>query len=490
MNSKHVTFNFDNVSEAPTNFLSTVASICSLHRMRYLMVFFALLGDVVLLSAALYLANYLYFQFSISSENMLIYQEFLLVYLGVRVFINFFFGLYNTESFELRTAVSWSVAEAVVIGCMIELAVAGTAILYLDPDVYKLSRGVILVKIPIEILMLALWRISVVSVNMRRGLLQHKTLLVGLGKDGLDLINGCEGVRSRRIVGYVDHSPCEGIKNSSVPYMGTPDQMAQALESADINEVLVMDHNDFRSQVLQLITRNEVSIKIRPKSLESIYIKKILVEVSGVPFVEVNRSMTSISTVLSKRLFEVVLSAMILLMLSPFLAILWLYFRLFQGGDMIYSQERVGLYGKLFPIYKIRTMVKDAEKDTGAVLCTGRDSRVLAIGWILRRTHLDELPQLWNILVGHMSLVGPRPERPDRVNEFQKKNQLYQLRHVVRPGIAGLAQIKAQYDTDFEYKLFYDLMYAFNMSFIEDIRLLYLTPKYLFGELLGEKNKY
>jgi lipopolysaccharide/colanic/teichoic acid biosynthesis glycosyltransferase len=157
---------------------------------------------------------------------------------------------------------------------------------------------------------------------------------------------------------------------------------------------------------------------------------------------------------------------------------------------MIYSQTRVGLHGSLFPVRKIRTMIRNAEGETGAVLCRGNDARVLRIGWFLRRTHLDEIPQLWNILVGEMSLVGPRPERPERVETFLGLNPAYKLRHIVRPGLTGLAQIKAQYDTDFEYKLLYDLIYAFNISLAEDLRILYLTPKYLLAEIFGEKNQY
>ncbi len=135
-------------------------------------------------------------------------------------------------------------------------------------------------------------------------------------------------------------------------------------------------------------------------------------------------------------------------------------------------------------------MIKDAEKKTGAVISHGRDPRVLGVGWILRRTHLDELPQLINILRGDMSLVGPRPERPERAEKFTQDNPSYNLRHMVRPGLAGLAQVKAKYDTHFEYKLFYDLLYAFNVSLLLDLKILYYTPKYIFAEIFGEKNQY
>ena len=109
---------------------------------------------------------------------------------------------------------------------------------------------------------------------------------------------------------------------------------------------------------------------------------------------------------------------------------------------------------------------------------------------LFRRLHLDEVPQLINILLGDMSFVGPRPERPELVKEFSKRDPLYNLRHSVQPGLTGLAQVKGAYTTNFKYKLAYDLLYVHNMSLLMDLKILFYTPRYILAEIFGERNRY
>ena len=189
--------------------------------------------------------------------------------------------------------------------------------------------------------------------------------------------------------------------------------------------------------------------------------------------------------VLAKRLFDVALASVFLLVLWPFMLLTALAVRLDSPGSVLYHQVRVGLNGRNFRIYKFRSMRQDAEKN-GAVWAQKNDSRVTRVGSFIRNTRLDELPQLYNVLAGHMSFVGPRPERPEFVQELEKQIPFYEMRHKVKPGLMGWAQLKYPYGAsteDAKNKLQYDLYYTKNHSFFMDMLILIQTVEII---LLGK----
>ena len=164
----------------------------------------------------------------------------------------------------------------------------------------------------------------------------------------------------------------------------------------------------------------------------------------------------------SADLFEKAFAFALLIVFSPIMLVVAMLIKISMGGPILYGQIRVGKNGKLFKIYKFRSMVQDAEAKTGPVLATKNDPRVTGLGKFLRASHLDELPQLFNVLRGQMSFVGPRPERPEFVNQFNEQIVNYSKRHNVKPGITGLAQICLPYDATASDKLHYDLFYIEN----------------------------
>jgi len=162
----------------------------------------------------------------------------------------------------------------------------------------------------------------------------------------------------------------------------------------------------------------------------------------------------------------------------PFLALIALAIRLDSKGPILYVQKRVGRGGQIFTLYKFRSMVQDAEAKTGPVWAGKNDPRITRVGRVLRKLHLDEIPQFINVLKGDMSLVGPRPERPSFVDEFRTAIPLYERRLNVKPGITGWAQVKHKYDeslTDVIDKLRYDLFYLENMSLALDLKIIFST---------------
>ncbi len=187
---------------------------------------------------------------------------------------------------------------------------------------------------------------------------------------------------------------------------------------------------------------------------------------------------------LFKEVSDRVLALLALIVLLPVLAILALLVKLTSRGPVFFRQQRVGQFGRPFHILKLRTMVLDAESKTGPIWAVDNDPRVTRIGRFLRLSHLDEIPQLINVLIGHMSLVGPRPERPVFVAQFRRQIPNYEDRLLVKPGITGLAQVYHSYDAtlrDVRKKLAYDLLYIKRMCMMTDVIILFLTVRCLTG---------
>ena len=182
----------------------------------------------------------------------------------------------------------------------------------------------------------------------------------------------------------------------------------------------------------------------------------------------------------TKRVLDVFVATCGLLIAAPLMLAAAAAVKLTSRGSILYWQDRVGRHGRVFDIAKFRSMRKDAEKDTGAVWASKNDSRVTAIGRLLRRTRIDELPQLWNVLKGDMSFVGPRPERPEFVASLTRDIPFYGQRHTVRPGLTGWAQVQYTYGASVEdalEKLQYDLFYIKHCTIAFDVLVLLSTIK-------------
>ena len=188
-----------------------------------------------------------------------------------------------------------------------------------------------------------------------------------------------------------------------------------------------------------------------------------------------HKSVRGFSGVL-KRFFDVAIAVVSLIVLSPLFVLIALIVRMTDGGPILYRQTRVGLDGRRFTMIKFRTMHENAESQLGAIWSVPADPRCTRIGYLLRRSGMDELPQLWNVLRGDMSLVGPRPERPEFTREFRKEHPDYDLRHAVRGGLTGYAQIHGWRGyTSLDERLRHDLYYIRNWSPLLDVYIVLMT---------------
>lgn len=275
-----------------------------------------------------------------------------------------------------------------------------------------------------------------------------------------------------RFLGFVQAAPSDARVR---PLLGTVDAVEAVLHRFALTEVIIAVGSWTPHELMKVIASCEnrgARVRIVPSLYEILIGKVELTNLAGMPLIELPTDPLSGWYRLVKRTGDLVASLIGLVLFSWLFAVVALSAKLSSPGPALYRQVRVGRRGKHFVLLKFRTMVADAEKDSGPVLARPGDPRITRVGGILRATHLDEIPQLINILLGEMSFVGPRPERPEFVEVFTRSDPTYQRRFVVRPGLTGLAQVHGRYDSEASDKLKYDLAYLNNLNLGTDLRIL------------------
>lgn len=230
-----------------------------------------------------------------------------------------------------------------------------------------------------------------------------------------------------------------------------------------------------KAEMISLCVKHEKEVLVVPEIAELLAMESELQQIDDLLVLSIQPPRFIPSKLLVKRSFDICVSGFLLFLLSPVMLILYALIKLTSPGPAIFKQERLGEGGKAYMIYKFRSMVVDAEKSTGPVLATAHDPRITRLGRFMRSTRLDEIPQLFNVLRGDMSLVGPRPERAFFIQQFQESIPDYSYRLTVKPGITGLAQVLANYSTKVEDKLRFDILYVKSYSFVLDIKILLQT---------------
>ncbi len=266
---------------------------------------------------------------------------------------------------------------------------------------------------------------------------------------------------------------------SEVRYLGTEEDLPNILQQQKIDSVIVSyptTESDRYEPILNFLSNELVSVKVLPDFGKYSTFTYHAEEECTIPLLIFNQPPTGSSDRVMKRSLDLLGSLIFLILFSPIYLFLSVLIKLTSKGPIFYSQRRMGADGKTFTLYKFRSMKIDAEKDTGAVWATQNDHRTTNIGKWLRRTSLDEIPQFYNVLKGDMSLVGPRPERPIFVEEFRQRVPKYMLRHKMKSGITGWAQVNGwRGNTSIEERIKYDLFYIGHWSHVLDIKILLMT---------------
>jgi sugar transferase (PEP-CTERM system associated) len=358
------------------------------------------------------------------------------------------------------------------------------AIYYWFPELI-VGRGVFMFAALIAITLLFGWRVAF-EWTSRRVAPRERLLLVGTGEGAVRLARELYDRRDLgvEIVGFIDPDPERvgaAVLNPGV--IGTVEDIPAIVRARSVDQVVV-SLSDARGK-LPMDKLLEMKLEgVRFEHLASVYERytgKIAVDnlrPSWLIFSDGFKK--SRLQTLAKRLFDLVSAGIGLILALPIMALVAIAVRVSSRGPIFYHQQRVGQRGRVFFVHKFRSMRWDAESTTGAVWAKPDDDRVTSAGRLLRRTRLDELPQLWNVLSGHMSMVGPRPERPEFVSSLTREIPFYGQRHTVRPGLTGWAQVRYTYGASVEdamEKLQYDLFYIKNQSLALDLFIIVKTVK-------------
>lgn len=236
-----------------------------------------------------------------------------------------------------------------------------------------------------------------------------------------------------------------------------------------------------RNIILKYCIHQGIDVYVIPRIGDIIMSGARKMHMFHLPMLRVGRSNPRPEARIAKRLFDIISSALVLLLISPVMIVTAIAIKVSDRGPVFYKQERLTIDGKIFKVMKFRSMRVDAEKDGVARLSTGdKDDRITPVGRVIRKLRIDELPQLLNILGGSMSVVGPRPERPQIAAQYEEELPEFGLRLQVKAGLTGYAQVYGKYNTTPYDKLQMDLMYIANPSFVEDLRIIFATIKILF----------
>jgi Undecaprenyl-phosphate glucose phosphotransferase len=283
-----------------------------------------------------------------------------------------------------------------------------------------------------------------------------------------------------QIVGFVDdRATGDHLGYRGLPLLGTIDHTADIAtrESVDHLYVALPPEQHVRMiELLDITSRECIDVKVVPDLLQVIALRARLEDLDGVPVININEPSLQGVNALVKRAIDITISSAALVVFALPIAFIAALVRLTSKGPAFFRQERMGLDGKSFSIVKFRSMHDEAEKETGPVWTQRNDPRVTALGRFLRRSNLDELPQLWNVFRGDMSIVGPRPERPHFVEQFKHRIPQYMLRHKVKSGLTGWAQVNGwRGNTALDKRIEYDLYYIENWSIRLDLKIMWLT---------------
>ena len=353
---------------------------------------------------------------------------------------------------------------------------------------FTYSRWFMGLFVALDVLLVATARMTVRWGLQRRALNGHsqqRILVVGAGMLGREIAKKLQDHRELglQLVGFLDDDPGKaGATFHGAPVLGSIQDVDRVLEEDRVDQVYIALPLEAHKKMLRALERVRsecVEVKLVPDILQYATLKATLEDLDGTPVINLSQVPLQGWTSLVKRGMDMAVAAAGLLLLTfvvPVLPLIALAIWLEDRGSVLYRQERMGLDGRPFMIWKFRSMRADAEGTTGPVWATRDDDRRTRLGSFLRRWSIDELPQLWNVLRGDMSLVGPRPERPTFVREFKHKVPQYMLRHRVKAGITGWAQVHGwRGNTSIRKRIQYDLYYIENWSLKLDLKILWMT---------------
>jgi exopolysaccharide biosynthesis polyprenyl glycosylphosphotransferase len=372
----------------------------------------------------------------------------------------YLFGLYDTD----RKNINEILYMFFLISVFLMIGIMGISFFFREKAL-AFPRSVILLSPSFYFTLLSFWRIFLSFMNKK---LHGIKKIIIIGDNDLEL---SEAIANKYCNHYKIENKCTDF-DISTDFKKMIQSVDEVFISADVPQKI-------RRKILSISIHYKKEVFFIPEYFDLSIMGSVLNKSDDIPTYQINYIELSPEDKFLKRVVDIVLACIGLVISFPFAIVIALLIKL-DGGPIIYSQERLTKNNKYFKILKFRTMIPNAEEFSGPVLAGEDDLRITKIGKLMRLTRMDELPQLINILKGEMSFVGPRPERPFFVEQFEQEIPEYRYRSVVKAGLTGLAQVEGKYNTSVENKLRYDLIYINNYSFWQDILIILRTIKVLF----------
>jgi exopolysaccharide biosynthesis polyprenyl glycosylphosphotransferase len=458
----------------------------------WLLSLFTAIVDAAMIVAAFFAAYYLrkvtQYPRPLNPHPFSYYGGMLLIHTATLLVTLFIYRLYHVKSGLSRIDKSYTLVAAISFGTVASVAL--TSFVYKNELDYP--RAMVVYAWILSIVFVMIGRLFTDWLQGRyRAANPMRVLIVGAGDVGRMISQKISQSPKLgyQLVGFADDTP--GRKEmGGLPVLGTTHQLRLLLQEHNVQEVIIGLPEASHEEVLDLISQAELekaTVRVFPDVFQIIASEISIDDLNGLPLLTVRDVALRGWRLALKRAMDFVASAITLILLSPFLMLLAFLIKLDSPGSVFYAQERMGLDAKPFQMIKFRSMRKDAEKETGPVWAMKDDPRVTRLGAFIRRHSLDELPQFINVLLGDMSLVGPRPERPVFVEQFRQIVPRYMERHKEKAGLTGWAQVNGlRGDTSIVERTKYDLWYIENWSLLLDVKIVLKT---VFG-LFRDENAY
>jgi exopolysaccharide biosynthesis polyprenyl glycosylphosphotransferase len=384
----------------------------------------------------------------------------------------FFLSVYDL--FSLNRKSSWDIISSILV------AVTFTAFITMSASFifreFALPRTVIMIAYFLSILLLTGWKISFKKWNQKAE--KGHVLLIG------------DITETERLMVQIKSPLLRGTKVKHIQPNTPVERIYQMINQVDYVMISPNMMQEKKSKIIYHSMKNGKIVYVIPTLYDLLLSKSIITSLDDTMVMAVKPFGLSLDQQIIKRLFDIIVSSLMLIIIMPVLLVTALLIKLEDPkGSILYKQKRIGKDNKEFTIYKFRSMIEGAENLTGPVLAEKNDHRITRVGRFIRLTRIDELPQLYNVLRGDMSIVGPRPEREFFIQKFAKELKSYHYRNTVKPGITGYAQIMGKYTTDVQDKLMYDLYYIRNYSLWLDIVILLRTVIVLMDKTKAEGRK-
>jgi len=430
-------------------------------------------GDLLVVNLSFIAAFLLRFQGSIPPENWEAYVRVMPWITLLAFLLCFVYGLYS------RPRKRWEEIFYSLICAVIILSISSVAISYFFHQ-FAFPRLVFIISFPLLLIFMSLWRYWEWKWTLKR-LGPMKLLIATSSNQAVDLarrLDDPDGKMST-VTGLILEEGTSIEELEGFPVAGSYRNLYQAYKNHQANGIVVSKTIPLESRAQLIIDALGLGapVFLIPHIYEIMMSRTQLEQINGLPSLRVKHS-ASLPMPHWKRAMDILLATFLGIIAMPLIAIAALAIKLeYPSEKVLFRQKRVGLGNKSFMLLKLRTMIPDAEKETGPVLAQKGDHRTTTVGRILRRFRIDELPQLWNVLKGEMAFIGPRPERPEFVDRFSQEVPDYNHRHQVMVGLTGLAQVESNYHVSPEEKIIFDLLYSKDITPLKDLHILFHTLK-------------